>query len=204
MYSLVKEIRGKELLDLQVLLSQKLQDMKESFSDVSAFRMHGQNKRFVKFLLARITAWCELQAGMNSNFVTYYQPANGKPFEVEHIWADKFSRHKDEFEQEHEFQNYRNRLGGLVLLPRGTNQSYGDQPYEQKKAHYVKENLLVKSLCPLAYENNPNFLKLQSTMELPFRAHDTFKKEDVETRQELYRLICERIWPNNLVDAETV
>ena len=41
-------------------------------------------------------------------------------------------------------------------------------------------------------------------MELPFRAHDTFKKEDVETRQELYRLICERIWPNNLVDAETV
>ena len=204
MYSLVKEIRGKELLDLQVLLSQKLQDMKESFSDVSAFRMHGQNKRFVKFLLARITAWCELQTGMNSNFVTYYQPANGKPFEVEHIWADKFSRHKDEFEQEHEFQNYRNRLGGLVLLPRGTNQSYGDQPYEQKKAHYVKENLLVKSLCPLAYENNPNFLKLQSTMELPFRAHDTFKKEDVETRQELYRLICERIWPNNLVDAETV
>lgn len=74
----------------------------------------------------------------------------------------------------------------------------------KKRQHYVKENLLVKSLCPLAYENNPNFLKLQSTMELPFRAHDTFKKEDVETRQELYRLICERIWPNNLVDAETV
>jgi hypothetical protein len=30
----------------------------------------------------------------------------------------------------------------------------------KKRQHYVKENLLVKSLCPLAYENNPNFLKL--------------------------------------------
>ena len=202
MYSLVKEIRGKELPELQVLLSQKLEDMKESFSDMGVFRMHGQNKRFVKFLLARITAWCELQAGMGTNFVTYYQPTSGKPFEVEHIWADKFSRHKDEFEQEHEFQNYRNRLGDLVLLPRGTNQSYGDQPYEQKKAHYVKENLLVKSLCPLVYENNPNFLKLQTVLELPFRPHETFKKEDVETRQGLYQLICERIWPDNLVDSE--
>lgn len=202
MYSLVKEIRGKELPDLQVLLGQKLQDMKESFSEMGVFRMHGQNKRFIKFLLARITAWCELQAGMSTNFVTYYQPTSGKPFEVEHIWADKFSRHKDEFEQEHEFQNYRNRLGDLVLLPRGTNQSYGDQPYEQKKSHYVKENLLVKSLCPLAYENNPNFLKLQTILELPFRPHDTFKKNDIETRQELYQLICERIWPADLVDAE--
>ncbi|MCL1486282.1 MAG: DUF262 domain-containing HNH endonuclease family protein [Marinobacter sp.] len=132
MYSLVKEIRGSELLDLKLLLGQKLQDMKESFDGMSTFRMHGQNKRFVKFLLARITGWCEHQAGMSNSFVTYYQPGSGKPFEVEHIWADKFARHKDEFEQEHEFQNYRNRLGDLVLLPRGTNQSYGDQPYEQK------------------------------------------------------------------------
>jgi uncharacterized protein with ParB-like and HNH nuclease domain len=204
MYSLVKEIRGKELLDLQILLGQKLQDMKESLDGISTFRMHGQNKRFVKFLLARMTGWCESQAGMSSNFVTYYQPASGKPFEVEHIWADKFARHKDEFEQEHEFQNYRNRLGDLVLLPRGTNQSYGDQPYENKKAHYIKENLLVKSLCPLAYDNNPNFIKLSKVLNLPFKPHDTFKKADIEARQELYRMICKRIWPENLVGMEPV
>lgn len=204
MYSLVKEIRGQDLLGLQALLSQKLQDMSESFSNMEHFRWHGQNRRFVKFLLARMTAWCEQQAGMSSSFLTYYEPASGKPFEVEHIWADKFARHKDEFEQEHEFQNYRNRLGGLVLLPRGTNQSYGDQPYENKKAHYIKENLLVKSLCPLAYDNNPNFIKLRKVLNLPFKPHVTFKKADIEARQELYRMICERIWPENLVDKEPV
>jgi hypothetical protein len=110
MYSLVKEIRGKDLPELQRLLGQKLEGMHESFEGMKHFRWHGQNRRFVKFLLARMTAWCEQQAGMSSSFVTYYQPASGKPFEVEHIWADKFSRHQDEFEQEHEFHHYRNRL----------------------------------------------------------------------------------------------
>lgn len=198
MYSLVKEIRGLDLPALQTLLTQKLADMQETFAGMAEFRLHGQNKRFVKFLLARMTAWCEQQAGMSTDFVTYYEPASGKPFEVEHIWADKFARHNDEFEQEHEFQNYRNRLGDLVLLPRGTNQSYGDLPYAEKQAHYVKENLLVKSLTPLAFENNPNFQALIHQHHLPFRAHAQFKKQDIETRQALYQAICECIWPAQL------
>ena len=117
---------------------------------------------------------------------------------MEHIWADKFPRHKDEFEQEHEFQSYRNRLGDLVLLPRGTNQSYGDLTYAEKQPHYIKENLLVKSLSPLAYENNPNFQALTRQHSLPFSAHPQFKKQDIETRQTLYQAICERIWPDAL------
>lgn len=198
MYSLVKEIRGKSLDDLKLILSKKLVEMQESFEGVDEFRLHGQNYRFVKFLLSRMTAWVEHQAGMSTSFATYYQPEKGKPFEVEHIWADKFSRHQDEFDQEHEFNSYRNRLGDLVLLPRGTNQSYGDLPYEQKHPHYIKENLLVKSLCPLVYENNPNFTRLQSELNLPFKPHEAFKKQDVDTRQHLYRAICERIWHHDL------
>lgn len=198
MYSLVKEIRGKDCYELKQILSAKLSDMQETFADVDDFRLHGQNKRFVKYLLSRITAWLEQQAGMSTSFTTYYQPEKGKPFEIEHIWADKFSRHRDEFEQEHDFKNYRNRIGDLVLLPRGSNQSYGDKTYEQKLPHYLKENLLVKSLCPLAYENNPNFLRLINKLNLPFKAHVEFNKQDVDERQTLYQAICELIWPNNL------
>ncbi|MEJ1407003.1 MAG: DUF262 domain-containing protein [Candidatus Sedimenticola sp. (ex Thyasira tokunagai)] len=198
MYSLVKEIRGKDLMELKQVLSKKLDEMQESFDGMEEFRLHGQNYRFVKFLLSRMTAWVEHQAGMSTSFATYYQPEKGKPFEVEHIWADKFSRHSDEFQQEHEFNNYRNRIGDLVLLPRGTNQSYGDLPYEDKHPHYIKENMLVKSLCPLAYDNNPNFTRLTQEPGLPFKAHDFFKKEDVDTRQQLYRAICESIWHQDL------
>lgn len=198
MYSLVKEIRGKSLEELKLILSKKLLEMQESFAGIADFRLHGQNYRFVKFMLSRMTAWVEHQAGMSTTFATYYEPENGKPFEVEHIWADKYARHSDEFPQEHEFNNYRNRLGDLVLLPRGTNQSYGDLTYEQKQPHYIKENMLVKSLCPLTYENNPNFNRLKSELNLPFKAHESFKKKDVDARQELYRAICEQIWHHDL------
>ncbi|RDU19922.1 DUF262 domain-containing protein [Citrobacter freundii] len=198
MYSLVKEIRGKNFDELKELLSKKLSEMPDTFAGMEEFRLHGQNYRFVKFLLSRITAWVEQQAGMSTTFITYYQPEHGKPFEVEHIWADKYERYTDEFEQEHEFNNYRNRLGDLVLLPRGSNQSYSDLCYDQKQPHYIKENLLAKSLCPLAYMNNPNFNQLRNVLRLPFKPHNSFKKQDVDERQSLYKIICENIWDHNL------
>lgn len=198
MYSLVKEIRGKNFDELNELLSKKLSEMPDTFAGMEEFRLHGQNYRFVKFLLSRITAWVEQQAGMSTTFITYYQPEHGKPFEVEHIWADKYERYTDEFEQEHEFNNYRNRLGDLVLLPRGSNQSYSDLCYDQKQPHYIKENLLAKSLCPLAYMNNPNFNQLRNVLRLPFKPHNSFKKQDVDERQSLYKIICENIWDHNL------
>ena len=200
MYSLVKEIRNKDFDQLRAILSKKLFEMEKNFTGLNDFRLHGQNKRFVKFLLSRITAWIENQAGMSTTFITYYQPEKGKLFEVEHIWANKFSRHQDEFKQESEFSEYRNRIGDLVLLPRGTNQSYGDLSYQEKCPHYIKENLLVKSLCPLAYENNPNFMRLQKEFNLPFQAHHEFKKEDIDIRQKLYQKICEQIWDHKLND----
>lgn len=194
MYSLVKEIRNKNLDELNNTLSDSLAEMEEKFEGMSSFQWHGQNRRFIKFLLSRITAFIEQKAGMNTTFETYYHSPNGKPFEIEHIWADKFDEHRDEFEQETDFYEYRNRIGSLVLLPVGTNQSFGTKPYSDKLEHYIKENLLVKSLCPLAYENNPNFRSMYQNMDLPFEAHTEFKKADIIKRQTLYQHICEVIW----------
>jgi len=125
---------------------------------------------------------------------TYCFPEQGKPFEIEHIWAKQFTQHQDEFAQEYEFENYRNKLGDLILLPKGTNQSYSDMTFEKKMPHYLKENLLAKSLCEKTYENNPNFTKLITEYHLPFKPHDQFKKADIDARQKLYQTICERIW----------
>ena len=86
MYTIVKEIRNKTTEELRVLLSLKLEDMQETFDGILEFRLHGQNYRFVKFLLSRMTAWVEQQSSMNTSFMTYYEPESGKPFEVEHIW----------------------------------------------------------------------------------------------------------------------
>jgi uncharacterized protein with ParB-like and HNH nuclease domain len=194
MYTLVKELRDKNLEELREILASKIDNMDEKWDAFHRFRLHGQNKAFVKYLLSRISGYIDELAGESTNFVNYYHKSIGKPFQIEHIWSQHFAEHKDEFEQQHDFDDYRNRLGGLVLLPRGTNQSYGDKPYSIKKKHYIKENLLVKSLCPLAYESNPNFKKLKDEYNFPFEAHDDFKKADLEKRQAVYQLICEKIW----------
>ncbi len=193
-YTLVKELRDKSLEELQEVLENKLTAMDESWEGMHQFRLHGQNKVFVKYLLSRLSGYVDQLAGQSTDFRNYFLKGTGKPYEIEHIWSRHFDDHRDEFEHENDFVEYRNRLGGLVLLPRGTNQSYGDKPYEVKKQHYIKENLLVKSLCPLTYENNPNFNKLIIEHGLPFKAHNEFKKDDLDERQVLYQAMCEKIW----------
>jgi len=191
--TLVKEIRGKSANELKAIFSAKLDEMNEDWSGVPSFSLHQMNRKFVKYLLSRISGFIDEQSGQASSFLTYFNGA-GKAFEIEHIWANKFERHQDEFEQLHEFQAMRNNIGALVLLPQGTNQSYNDLEYPLKQPHYVKENLLTQSLCEKAYENNPNFNGMIKRTNLPFKAHGEFKKADLNARQELYQAICERIW----------
>lgn len=196
MYTLVKEIRGKDLLSLHILLAEKTKLMEAGWNGFENFILHGQNKRFVKFLLARLTAHLEQGAGMTTTFETYYESPGGKPFEIEHLWADNFDDHKDEFQEKSDFSDWRNSIGALVLLPNGTNQSYNNKSYAEKLQHYQKENLLARSLCPIAYMNNPNFTNWIIERRLDFKPHPEFKKADILSRQTLYREICEDIWEN--------
>lgn len=194
MYSLVKELRGKDLDSLRALLRTKLDEMPETWNGIGEFRLHGMNRYFVKYLLSRITGFIEQQSGASTNVSTYFISPGTKPYEVEHVWADKFDEHRDEFEQQHEFVNYRNRIGDLVLLPQGTNQSYGAMSYDKKLDHYLKENLLVKSLHRKAYENNPNFSGMAQRLGLKFKPHKSFTKADIDEQQALIQSICEVMW----------
>lgn len=194
MYSLVKELRGKCINDVRVILDDRLVQMPEKWDGFPQFRLHGMNRQFVKYLLSRVTGFLDQKAGASTNFTTYFLSPGSKPFEIEHIWANKFSEHQDEFQQQHEFEAYRNRVGDLLLLPQGTNQSYGDKSYAEKVGHYLKENVLAKSLHQGTYQNNPNFTRMAQALGIKFKAHPQFKKLDIEERQTLLQSICEQIW----------
>jgi uncharacterized protein with ParB-like and HNH nuclease domain len=205
MYSLVKEIRQQDFEDLRKILSEKLAKMEQKIDGILGFRLHGQNYRFVKFLLTRITVFIEQISGMQTNFVQYYEPSKGKPFEVEHIWANKYERHQGTFADKRSFEDYRNRIGDLILLPNGTNQSFRDMFVYEKIPHYLKENLLAQSLNESSYINNPNFTNAKNEFKLSFQSYNVealrtldnkelFVKEYIDQRQKLYLEISEKIW----------
>jgi hypothetical protein len=124
-----------------------------------------------------------------------YINVNGKAcYEVEHIWANHYENHTDEFAHPNDFIDYRNRIGGLLLLPKSFNASYGDLPYESKYELYFGQNLLAQSLNPRCYEHNPGFQRFKEVSKLPFQAHSKFKKADLDARQELYIQLAERVW----------
>ena len=194
MYNLVKDIRDRDINELIDIFTEKLTEMEEQWDGFENFRLNGQNGRFVKYLLSRLSGHVDGLAGLQTNFADYYHPTHGKLFEIEHLWANKFNEYKDEFDQQNEFENCRNSIGALVLLPNGTNQSFSDKPYVDKLPHYLRENLLVQSLHAQTYESNPNFQRLISDHGLSFQAHSEMKKIDVDSRRDLYRQISEQIW----------
>lgn len=196
MYYLVKEIRNKNVDELSEILKQKINEMSENLDGIKEFGMHMQNKRVVRFLLARMTSYIEERCGLPNRFEEYIS----KTYQIEHILPDKFEDYKDEFEQRDEFEEWRNKFGALILLPEGFNQSYGDLPYEEKLPHYFGQNLLAKSLHPQCYEKNPKFLKYVNDSNLPFKPHEQFKKKDIEERQLLYQKLLEEIYNLKMFD----
>ena len=194
LYSLVKEIRNKDVKSLAKILSKKVSEFEETLDGIEEFNLNQQNKRFVRFFLSRITCFIENESGINTDIDDYMSDDVKKPSQIEHIWADDFERHRDEIDQRTDFNWYRNSLGDLILLPKGTNQSFNKDSYEKKLPHYLKQNLLAQSLHSDCYVKNPNFTKWYKNEGLKFQPHNNYKKKDIETRTKLYKQIAELIW----------
>jgi hypothetical protein len=182
-------------------LRESLDKEEENFDTKPTLRLHQQNRYSLKWLLARMTDYIEVRGGLASRFEEYMSEGRKTGYEVEHIWADHWEQHKDEFTHETDFDEYRNRLGGLLLLPKIFNASYNDWPYAKKLPKYLEQNLLAQSLNPDAYDRNPPLKKLREA-GLPFTGHKEFKKVDIEARQKLYVAIAKQVWnPNRLNEA---
>lgn len=130
---------------------------------------------------------------MPSRFEEYVSEGKNR-YEIEHIWANHPEQHMDEFQHEADFAEYRNRIGGLLLLPKNFNASYGDLPYKDKLQHYFSQNLLARSLHPDCYQHNPGFISFVKNSGLRFCFHPDFKRADLDARQILYQKIAEQLW----------
>ena len=202
----MKQIRGKAPEDLATILYKKLKEEQENFRagsrDQSALgpTLHSQNRRALHRILARLTDYVETQSGIDSQYKNYVRERTGNRYEIEHIWPNDFESVSTLFSDPNDFAIHRNRLGALVLLPKRSNASYGALSYEEKLPHYIKENLLARSLHHQCYDHNPGFLRFIRDKNLPFKPYRSFDKQAFRERTELYTQIAEQIWnPENLL-----
>jgi len=195
-------IRDKNASDLVTILAKRLEQKEEALSFTSNFWLHRTNGPNVHRLLARLTDYVETSSGRSSRYTEYIRRSGKHRYEIEHIWANNFQRHADEFEHAQDFLGYRNRIGGLLLLPKKVNAAYGNLPYGEKREYYLKQNLLAQSLHESAYERDPGFRSFVGRKKLPFRAHSQFCKEDIDARSHLYCRLAEAVWnPKRLARA---
>ena len=158
------------------------------------FRLHGNNGPNVFRILARLTHHVEANSNRTARYEDYFRRGR-ESFQIEHVLAQS---HRDDEELE-DFDHHRNRLGALVLLPRSVNPSLGNMRFEEKREHYLKENLLASSLHERAYQKNPGFNRFTRESTLPFKPYDVFDVDAINERQELYRQLAEHIWSTDSI-----
>ena len=193
MFWVMHAIRGMDISELRNTLYARLENETLPFANNGLFHLHGGNRRKIFLILARMTDYVAVQSGESSRYLEYMRTGKNR-YEIEHIWANHFDHHSNEFFHESEFEAYRNRIGGLLLLPKSVNASSGNDPYAKKRKVYAGQNLLARSLTEQAYRNNPGFIRFIRDSGLLFDQHPEFNKADLDARQSLYLRLAEQIW----------
>lgn len=193
-FLLTKELRNLSLADLRDKLLSRLSNDQQEFPLDEQPSLINWNAKSLHRQLARLTHWVEVQSGQPGRYLEYIVRSGKNAYEIEHLWANHFQRHTDEFAHAQEFASYRNRLGGLILLPKKINASLNDKTYPEKLDHYQKENLLALSLHEACYLHNPGFRQMLERTGLPFKPHVSFRKADFDQRFAVYKGIAEQLW----------
>jgi uncharacterized protein with ParB-like and HNH nuclease domain len=202
MWLLCRDIRRKPLVELVTILQKKLADDDVTFAGnlargrngIQGLGLNQFSRRYVYHLLARITSFVESNSGKPDLFDKYVQRDSKNPCDIEHIWANRYDQYQGDFSSEQEFQEWRNQVASLLLLPADINRSLQDKPFDEKAQHYAKQNLYAASLTAMAYEHEPQFRQFRAASELPFKFYERFGKSEQTERRELVDGLVNLVW----------
>jgi uncharacterized protein with ParB-like and HNH nuclease domain len=210
MFVLCRDIRRKSLDELVTILTDKLAQDDVDFNGsksrgrygISELMLNQFSRRYIYHLLARLTAYTEVAGGEHDLFDKYVDRTHKNPFDIEHIWSNQYTKYKSEFRTEQEFQNWRNNVAGLLLLPADVNRSLQDKSFSHKSPAYAKENRYAASLHASAYQNQPQFKQFCESQKLTFKSYEFFTQIELQERSSLILELANRIWsPDRLKEA---
>ncbi len=209
MWTLCRDIRDTSLPELIDTLKEKLAEDDASFEGSPSRGRQGIwqlglnqfSRRYIYHLLARLTSYTEVGSGKPDLFDKYIDRTVKNPLDIEHIWPDDFDHYAAEFPTRQDFDEWRNNVAGLLLLPADVNRSYQAKPFEEKAPHYAKQNLYAASLTPTAYQHQPQFQSFITAEGLPFRPYEHFGKPEQEERSALVLALANKIWSPERLEA---
>ena len=201
-FILSKKIRRLPLAKLLDLFREEISSMEFQLGAIEEFRLSVWTTRYMLHLLARITDCIETGSGIPSNFKNYVDREIKNPYDIEHIICDHHDWFAAEYPDKNTFDLYRNKFGGLLLLPMDKNRSLNDLAFEKKLPIYFGENLLAKSLNKDCYQNNPQFKHFYEGGQLGFKPYSTFDKKALLERQGLYEELAKKIWGIEKLDQQ--
>jgi uncharacterized protein with ParB-like and HNH nuclease domain len=193
-FLLCKDIRNISIDKLRTYLVARLGTENIDLDFKQATCIKQRSAKNVHRQLARFIDWLEQQTGRPGRYEDYIIRQGKNAYFIEHVWSEKYLHHKSEFPRRENFEEWRNMIGGLLLLPVKQTKRLKEAKYQKKLSSYVNENLLAQSLHALCYLKNAEFKEIMNKYELPFKAHDEFRKSDVEHRNQLYCLLAEEVW----------
>ncbi|MFG1949331.1 DUF262 domain-containing protein [Nonomuraea sp. NPDC048826] len=190
----LRECRTAE--DVSAVLAMQVRWEKREYAVLDGFGLRGTNRGQVKYLLARLTAFVQKGCGQRGEVADYL--SDTLPHQIEHLFANKPERHRDEIPDALRFRSLRNQLGGLVLLPDKDNASLGAMPYDEKIKLYGRQNVLVGVLGQEYHQRFPALREFTKAHKVEGFMHSFGAKTPMATivqkRQELYLRLCSRIW----------
>ena len=78
MFNIIKLIRNNDLVQLGYNLTDEINNIPQNWDGVLEFGLHGQNRKFVKHILSRISAYIDNTVGKDTTYVSYHNPKGKK------------------------------------------------------------------------------------------------------------------------------
>ena len=204
-FNITKDIRRVSVGELKVKLLVHYNKLEYNAAEtIRSFGLNSFTKTYIKHMLARVTSFIEEGIGVAPGYVNYMNTNTKNPFEIEHVLPDHYEWFTEEYADQEDFKRWRNNIGGLLLLHKSINASLNDKKYDYKIQKYcsAEGNIYTESLGPLAYMNNPQFMKFVKTHKLTFEAYDKFGKDEITKRNVLFAQLVTLIWNTQLFECD--
>jgi Protein of unknown function DUF262/Restriction Enzyme Adenine Methylase Associated len=162
-------------------------------------------RRFVHYVLTRLTAWVEMGASNGEADPTerfLMRRDRDRDFEIEHLFTSAASAYAHKVPNARLYGHLRNSIGALLLLEGRENGQYGGMLLEDKLVRYRKDTRLAGMLNPDFFRRSngalEKFLRAKGVFQMVATYDASTPLEPfIEARGQFYLEIAKRIWSLN-------